>query len=310
LNATVYDFSSNSSDTQEINAKYLQRKEDITSPARHSKQIAQTVSRLGSREIHFRKSSQSPHKSSTVTDVTNSRKGFEDSYSKRFAGKDRMHSHVTPQESEGSTSSPDTGSSHHKDKGASELHSAKYNVNNEIMDSEQHKRILNAAHKIINYSPRSVFLRRLKERSQALGDQITLRTSSKPCSVTPPKKPLHSCKSTVRTNSMKSMKQNPSKTNLDKFSPLKSPCSARPTLGHGSHELISGGNQECTTEQSPCSSPRRTYKDEMRLKKNGKRVCCKKHCYCHVQQNIQSRKKFPSDTKENAEEKLTKKVRL
>jgi hypothetical protein len=297
-----------------LNAKYKQVMEDITSPAKRSKQNALIAPRPRGKEMQLCESCQSPLKSSTAVDITNSGKGCEDCYCKTFASKDGTHSGVTSQESEGSSSPSHIDSDHHIYKQSSELHSPKYNMNDRIADNEQQRRTLEVAHAIIDYSPESVFLRRLKERSQAVGDLIApaniKTTLTKPSSETPPKKSQYSGRSTIGTNPMKPTKPSPVKTNLEKFSPLKFPSSARSHFGHGSHGLISDGNEQHTTKQAPRHSPRRAYKGEVRLKNNRKRVCYRKHCHCRAQQNLQSRKRFPSDTKENAQGKLAEKVSL
>jgi hypothetical protein len=293
VNARIYTLSSSSSDNHELNGKYKQKVEDITSPAKRSKQNAQVGSRPRSKEVLPCESCQCPLKATTEVDVRNSGKVCENC--KNDAGRDRTNSDVTSQESEGAMSPLHIGSNIHEDEEPTELHSAKYNRNSEIIENGQQKRTLEAAREIINYSPESVFLQRLKERSQALGDLIALedikRTLAEPSSVTPP------------------VKRGPIKTNLDNCSPSKTLHSARPSA-HGGHRLTSDRNQQGTTKRSPQRSMRRTCNDGLKLKKNRKRVCYRKNCHCRVQENIRSTENFPSGMKEKAEAKLAKEVRL
>jgi hypothetical protein len=237
---------------------------------------------------------QNPQKSFITSDVTNNENVCEDCYCEGIPGKYTTDSDVTSPDSDGSMRLSYTGSSHHKGQEPPERHSSKCSRNNDIIDNEQKKKPVEPLHTIIDYSPKSVFLRRLKERSQAAGDLIApgkiRKTLTKPSSMTPPKK--------LQTNPTKSTQQR-----QDKSSPLKSPHSVRRSFGHGSHELISSENQQCTTEHPPHCSPRCTH-DDLELKKN------RKHCHCCVQQNIQFRKRFPTSTKENEEAKLVDEVRL
>ncbi|XP_021929722.1 uncharacterized protein LOC110834643 isoform X2 [Zootermopsis nevadensis] len=283
--------------------------EDITSPAKRSKQSTLIRPRHRGKVMQL---CECPVKSSTTFDVKNSGKGSEECYCKTSAGKDGTHSSVTSQESEGSISPTHTDSDHHICKQSSELHSPKYNMNDGKKDNDQKRRTLESAHAIIDYSPQSIFLQRLKERFQAVGDLVApanIRTTlAKPRSETSPKKSQYSG-STVQTNRMKPTKPSPDKTNLEKFTPLKFPPSARPHFSHGSHELISDGNKQSTTKQAT-RSPRHAYKGEMRQKKNRKRVCFRKKCHCRVQQNIQSKKRSPSATKENAQANPAEKLEL
>jgi hypothetical protein len=314
VNAATYTLSSSSSNSQELNVKCKQKVEDITSPAKRSKQNAPTGSRARSKEVLPCEICRYPLKSSTAVDVRNSGKDCEDCYCKKGAGRDRTNSDITSQESEGSMSPLHSGSNIHEHKDPVELHSAKYNRNNGITENKQQRRTLEAAHVIIDYSPESIFLQRLKERSQAVGDLITSenikRTVAKPSSVTPPKKSLYSDKSTVGTKPMKPTKGSPVKTDLNKSSPLKTPHSSRLPSYHGGHGLISGHNQQGTTKRSPCRSLRRAYNDGLKLKKNRKRVCYRKNCHCRVKENIRPTENFPSVMKEKAEGKLAKEVRL
>jgi hypothetical protein len=159
-----------------------------------------------------------------------------------------------------------------------------------------------------------MFLKRMKERSQAIGDLIApeniKRTVAKPSSVTPPKKSLYSDKSTVETKPMKPTKGSPVKTNLKKSSPLKTPHSSRLSSDHGAQVLISGHNQQGTTKRSSCRGLRHAYNDGLKLKKNRKRVCYRKNCHCRVKENIRSTENFPSVTREKAEAKPANEVRL
>lgn len=312
LNAGVYSLSNSSSDSQELKAKYKQMMDDITSPSKTTKQNARIVSRTKGKVTQLSEISRTPLKSSTATDVANNGNNREDCYCKTFASKDGTHSNVTSEESEQSITSSHIDSDHDIYKESSELHSPKYDMNDGITDNEQQRKTLQAARAIINYSPESLFLRRLKERSQALGAPGNLRTTlAKPSSVTSPKKSQYSSRGTGGTNPTRTTKRSPVKANLEKVSPLKFPPSARSSFGRGSRELIPDGNEHHTSKQAPYHSPRHTraHKDKKRLK-NRKRVCYRKHCHCRVQQNIQSRKRFPGDTKENAQEKPAEKVRL
>ena len=299
VNAALYSLSSSSSDVQELDTKYTKNMEDITSPSKRVKKNSPVVSRPKNKEMQLCECCQSPLKSFTTIDLTSNEKVCQDCYCEDTPGKDTTNSEVTSQDSDGSMPLSHTGSGHHKDKQPPELHSSKYSMNSGI-DNEQKRRTLEAIHTIIDYSPESVFLRRLKERSRAVGDLIApgkiRRTLTKPSSVTPPKK--------LQTNPMKSTKQS-----QDKFSPLKSPHSVRHSFGHGNHELISNQNQHCTTEEPPHCSPRCTYEDDLELKENRKHVCHKKHCHCCVQRNIRSRKRVPTGTKEK-EAKLVDEVRF
>jgi hypothetical protein len=300
VNAALYSLSSSSSDLQELDTKYTQTMEDITSPSKRVKQNSPVVSRPISKETQLCESCQSSQKSFIMSDLTDNEKVCEDCYSEGFPGKDTTDSDVTSQDSDGSMRLSHTGSGHHKGQEPPELHSSKCSRNNGIIDNEQKRKTLEPLHTIINYSPKSVFLRRMKERSQTADDLIApgkmRKTLAKPSSMTPPKK--------LQTNPTKSTQQS-----QDKASPLKSPHSVRHSFGHGSHELISNENQ-CTTEQPPHCSPRCTYKEDLELKSNRKRVCNKQHCHYCVQQNIQFRKRFPTSTKENEEVKLIDEVRL
>ena len=296
VNAALYSLSSSSSDVQEFDTKHVQNTEDITSPAKRIKQNSPVVSRPTNKEIHLCECCQSPLKSFTALDLTNKEKICDDCYGEVISGRDTTNSDVTSQDSEGAIPSSHTGSGDLKDEEPPELHSSKNYINSGIKDSEQHRRTPEA---IINYSPESVFLRRLKESSRAVGDLVApgkiRRPLAKPSCVISPKK--------LQTNPMKS-----AEPNRDKFSPLRSPHSVRHSFGHG-HELISNENQQCTTDHPPHHSPRHTYNDELELKKNRKHVSNKEHCHCCVEQNVRSRKKFSTGTKEKAA-KLVGKVRL
>ena len=297
VNAALYSLSSSSSDLKELDTKFTQNMEDITSPSKRVKQNSPVVSRPKSKEMQICECCQSQQKS----DLTNNEKVCEDCYCEGIPSKDTTDSDVTSQDSDGSTCLSHIGSGHHKLQEPAELHSLKCSRNNGIIDNEQKRRTLEPMHTVIDYSPKSVFLRRLKERFRAAGDVIASgkirRTSAKPRSMTPPKK--------LQTNLTK-----PTQQSQDKFSPLKYPHSVRHSFGHGNHELISNENQQCTIEQSPYCSPRHTYEDDLELKKNRKHVCHKKHCHCCVHQNIQFRKMFPTSTKEKEEAKLVDEVRL
>lgn len=284
--------------------------EDITSPAKRSKQNTLTAPRPRGKEENHCERCQSPLKSPTAAGITNSGKGCENRYCKTFLSKAGTHLGVTSQESKGSSFPSHIDSDHHIYKESSELYSHKYNMNDRTASNEQQRRTLEAVNTLIDYSPESVFLRRLKERSQAAGGLIApaniRETSGKPSSETPPKKSQCAGKSTVGTNPMEPTKPSPVKTNLGKFSPL----SASSNFGHGRHGLISDGNEQPSTKQAVHHSPRRAYKDEIRLKKNRKRGCYRKHCHCHVQKNTQSRKQISCNRKENTQEKAAEKVSL
>jgi len=301
VNAALYSLSSSSSDLQELDTKYTQNMEDITSPSKRVKQNSPVVSRPKSKEMQLCERCQSPQKSFITSDLTNNEKVCEDCYCEGIPDKDTTDSDVTSQDSDGYMHLSHTGSGHQKGQEPPELHSSKCSMNHGIIDNEQKRKTLEPLHTVIDYSPKSVFLQRLKERSQAAGDLIVLgkirKGLTKPSSVTPPKK--------LQTNPTKSTHRS-----QDKTSPLKSPHSVRHSFGHGSHELICNENRQCTTEQHPHCSPRCTYEDDSELKKNRKHVCHKKHCHCCVQQNIQFRKRFPTSTQENEEAKLVDEVRL
>jgi hypothetical protein len=301
VNAALYSLSSGSSDVQEHDTKYTKNVEDITSPSKRIKQNSPVVSRPQNNETQICECCQSPLKSFNTIDLTRNEKVCEDCHSEDIRGNDTTNSDVTSQDSDGSMPLSHTGSGRHKGKQPLELNSSKYITNRGITDNEQQRSTLEAVHTIIDYSPESVFLRRLKERSQATGDLNALgkirRTLAKPSTMTPPKK--------LQSNPIKYTKRS-----QDKFSPLKSPHSVRHSFGHGSHEPISNENQKRTTEQPRNCSPRRTYEDDLELKENRKHVCHKKYCQCHVQRNIQSRKTFPTSTKEKEEAKLGDEVRL
>ena len=275
--------------------------EGTTSPSKRVKQNSPVVSRPKNKEMQLCECCQSPQKSFITSDLTNNEKVCEDCYCECIPGKDTTDSDVTSQDSDRSMHLSHTGSGHHKGQEPPELHSSKCTRNSGIIDNEQKRKTLEPLQTIIDYSPKSVFLRRLKERSQVAGDLIApgkiRKTLTKPSSVTPPKK--------LQTNTTKSTQRS-----RDKSSPLRSPHSVRHSFGSGSHEMISNENQQCTTEEPPPCSPRCTYEDDLELKKNRKHVCCKKHCHCCVQQNIQFRKRFPTSTKENKEAKLVDEVRL
>lgn len=274
--------------------------EDITSPSKRVKQNSPVVSRPKSKETQLCECCQSPRKSFITSDLTNNEKVCEDCYNEGIPVKDTTDSDVTSQDSDGSMRLSHTGSGHHKGQEPPELHSSKCSRNDGVIDKEQTRKSLESLHTIIDYSPKSVFLQRLKERSQTAGDLIApgmvRRTLTKPSCMTPPKK--------LQTNPTKSTQRS-----KDKSSPLKSPPSVRHSFGHGSHEPISSENQQCATEQPPHCSPRCTCEDDLELKKNRKHVCHKKHCHCCVQQNIRFRKRFPTSTKENEETKLVDEVR-
>jgi hypothetical protein len=308
VNAATYTLSSSSSNSQEFNVKCKQRVEDITSPANRSNQNAPNGSRARSKEVLACEICQYPLKSSIAVDVRHSGKDCEDCYCKKDVGRNRTNSDITSQESEGSVSPLHIGSNIHEHEDPVELHSAKYNRNNGITENKQPRRTLEAARVIIDYSPESMFLQRLKERSKAVGDLIA--PENKKRTVTPPKKSLYSDKSTVGTKPMKPTKGSPVKTNLNKSSPLKTPHSSRMPSYHGGHGLISGHNQKGTTKRSPCCSLRCVYNDGLKLKKNRKRVCYRKNCHCRVKENIRSTENFPSVMKEKAEGRLEKEVRL
>ncbi|PNF26474.1 hypothetical protein B7P43_G14851 [Cryptotermes secundus] len=298
VNATAHTLSSSSSNSQELNVKYKQKVEDITSPAKRSKQNVQIESRARIKEVLPCECCKCHLKSSTAIDVRNSGKEYEDCYCKRDAGRDRTNSDISSQESEGSISALHIGSKIHEE--PVELHSVKYNMNTGITENQQ-RRTLEAAHVIIDYSPKSMFLKKLKERSQVVGDFIApenIRTPAKLSSVTPPKKSSYSDKSTVGTKLMKPTKVGSVKTNLKKSSPLKTPHSSRLPSDHDGHGLISDHNQQGTTKRSPCRSLRRSCNDELRLRKNRKRVCYRKNCHCHVKEDIRSTENFPSIVKE------------
>ena len=300
VNAALYSLSSSSSDLQELDTKYTQTMEDITSPSKRIKQNSPDVSRPISKETQLCEC-QSPQKSCITSDLTDNENVCEDCYCEGFPGKDTTDSDVTSQDSDGSMHLSRTGSGHHKGQEPPELHSSKCSRNNGVIDNEQRRKTLEPLRTIIDYSPKSLFLRRMKERSQTAGDLIApgkiRKTLTKPSSMIPPKK--------LQTNPTKS-----TQCSQDKASPLKSPHSVRHSFGHGSHELISNENQQCTTEQPPHCSPRCTYKEDLELKNNRKHVCHKQHCHCCVQQNIQFSKRFPTSTKENEEAKLVDEVRL
>ena len=301
VNAALYSLSSSSSDLQELDTKYAQNMEGITSPSKRIKQNSPVVSRPKSKEMQLCECCQRPQKSFITNDLINNERVCEDCYCEGTPGKDTTDSDVTSQDSDGSMRLSHAGSGHHKDQEPPELHSSKCSRNNGIIDNEQKRKTLEPLHTIIDYSPKSVFLRRLKERSQAAGDLIApgkiRKTLTKPSSMTPPKK--------LQTNPTKSTQQS-----QDKSSSLKSPHSVRHRFGHGSHELISNENQQCTTEQPPHCSPRCTHEDDLELKKNRKHICHNKYCHCCVQQNVHFRKRFPTSTKENEEAKLVDEVRL
>jgi len=301
VNAALYSLSSSSSDLQELDTKYTQNMEDITSPSKRIKQNSPGVSRPKSKEMQLCECCQSPQKSFITSDLTNNEKVCEECYNEGTPGKDTTDSDVTSQDGDGSIYLSHTGSGHHKGQELRELHSSKCSGNNGIIDNEQKGKTREPLLTIIDYSPKSIFLRRLKERSQAAGDLIApgmvRRTLTKPSSMTLPKK--------LQTNPTKSTQRS-----KDKSSPLMSPPSVRHSFGHGSHELISDKNQQCATEQPPHCSPRYTYEGDVELKKNRKHVCHMKHCQYCVQQNIQFRKRFPTSTKRNEEAKLVDEVRL
>ena len=275
--------------------------EDITSPSKRIKQNSPVVSRPKSKEMQLCECCQSPQKSFITSDLTNNEKVCEDCYNEGTPGKDTTDSDVTSQDSDGSMLLSHTGSGHHKGQEPRELHSSKCSRNNGIIDNEQKRKTLEPMHTKIDYSPKSVFLQRLKERSQAVGDLIApgirRRTLTKLSSVTLPKK--------LQTNPTTSTQRS-----KDKSSPLKSPPSVRHSFGHSSHELISNENQQRSAEHLPHCSPRCTYEGDVELKENRKHVCNKKHCHCCVQQNIQFRRRFPTSPKENEEAKLVDEVRL
>ena len=301
VNAALYSLSSSSSDLQELDTKYTQNMEDITSPSKRIKQNSPVVSRPKSKEMQLCECCQSPQKSFITSDLTNNEKVCEDCYNEGTPGKDTTDSDVTSQDSDGSMFLSHTGSGHHKGQEPRELHSSKCSRNNGIIDNEQKRKTLEPMHTKIDYSPKSVFLQRLKERSQAVGDLIApgirRRTLTKLSSVTLPKK--------LQTNPTTSTQRS-----KDKSSPLKSPPSVRHSFGHSSHELISNENQQRSAEHLPHCSPRCTYEGDVELKENRKHVCNKKHCHCCVQQNIQFRRRFPTSPKENEEAKLVDEVRL
>jgi hypothetical protein len=239
----------------------------------------------------------SPQKSVITTDLVNDEKVCDDSCSEGIPGKDTTDSDVTSQDSDRSMRLSCTG----KDQESPELHSSKCSRNSGIIDNEQKRKTLDQLHTVIDYSPKSVFLRRLKERSQAAGDFIVpgklRRTLAKPSSMTPPKK--------LQTNPIICTQRS-----QDKFNRIKSPHSVRHSYVHGSHELTSDENEQSISEQPPHCIPRRTCEDDLELKKNMKHVCHKKHCHCCVQQNIQFRKMFPTSTREKEEAKVVDEVRL
>jgi hypothetical protein len=275
--------------------------EDITSPSKRVKQNSPVVSRPKSKELCICECCQSPQKSEFTIDVTNDEKVCDDSSCEDTPVKDTSDSDVTPQDIDGSMRLSRTGSGHHTDQESPERHSSKCSRNSGIIDNEQKRNTLDQLHTVIDYSPKSVFLRRLKERSQAAGDFIVSgklrRTFAKPSSMTPPKK--------LQTNPIKCTQRS-----QDKFSPMKSPHSVRHSFGVGSHELTSNEKQQSITEQPPHRSPRRTYEDDLELKKKMKHVYHKKHSPCSVQQNIQFRKMFPTSTREKEEAKVIDEVRL
>jgi hypothetical protein len=301
VNAALYSLSSSSSDLQELDAGCTQNVEDITSPLKRVKQNSSVVSKPKSKELCICERYQSPRKSEFTTDLTNDEKVNDDSSCEGIPGKDTSDSDVTPQDTDGSVRLSRTGSGHHTDQESPERYSSKCNRNSGIIDNEQKRNTLDQLHTVIDYSPTSVFLRKLKERSQAAGDFIVpgklRRTLAKPSSMTPPKK--------LQTNPIKSTLRS-----QDKFSPIRSLHSVRHSFGDGSHELTSNEKQQSITEQPPHRSPRRTYEDDLELKKNMKHVYRKKHSPCCVQQNIQFRKMFPTSTREKEAAKVIDEVRL
>lgn len=271
--------------------KYKQKVEDITSPAKRSKQNVQ----LGSRP-RIKERLPCDLKSSTAVDVKNSGKDCEDCYCKKVADTDSTNSDITLQESEGSMPPIHSGRNIHEDKEPVELHSVKSNRRNGITENEQQKSTLEAVCAIIDYSPVSIFLQRLKKRSQAVGVKVApeniKRTLAQPSHVAPPTKP------------------SPVKTIRNKCSPLKAPHSSRSSSDNNGHGLITDQNQQSTAKKSPPRSLRRAYDEGLKRKKNRKRVCCRKNCHCRVQENVRSTENFPSVVKEKAEAKLVKEVRL
>jgi hypothetical protein len=282
VNAKIYTLSSSSSNSQEPNVKYKQK------PAKRSKQNAQ----LGSSKEGLPRDL----KSSTAVDVKSSGKDCEECYCKTDADTDSTNSDVTTQESEGSMPPIHIGRNIHEDKEPVELHSAKSIRKNGIIENEEQRSTLEAVRAIIDYSPVSVFLQRLKERSQAVGDKVApeniKRTLARPSHVAPPTKP------------------SPVKTIRNKRSPLKTLHSSRSSSDNNGHGLITDQNQQSTAKRSPPSSLRRAYDDDLKRKKNRKRVCSRKNCHCRAQENVRSTGNFPSVVKQKAGAKLGKEVRL
>jgi hypothetical protein len=309
VNAKIHTLSSSSSNNQEPNVKYKQKREDVTSPAKRSKQNAQLGSRPRSKEELPCEGCKRDLKSSTAVDVRNTRKDCKGCYCKKDADTD-----TTSQESEGSMLPIHFGNDMHWDKEPIELYSVKSNRKNGITENEQLRSTLEIARAIIDYSPVSVFLQRLKEKSQAIGNKVASenikRTLAKPSHVAPRMNSLYSDKSTAGTKTMKPTKQSPVKTIQNKCSPLKTPHSSRSSSDHGGHLLITDQNQQSSTKKSPRRSLRYAYDDGLKRKKNMKRVCYRKNCHCRVQGNVRSTENFPSVVKEKAEAKLEKEVRL
>jgi hypothetical protein len=294
MNAKTWTLSSSSSNSQESNVKCKHKVEDITSPAKRSKQSTRIGAETRSKEELPCEDSKRHLKSSTAVDVKNNEKVCGKCYCKNAAD-------------------TDTTNNSHEDKEPVQLHSAKSNRKNGTTENKQQRSVLETARAIIDYSPESVFLKRLKERFQAVGDIVspenTKRTMTNLSHMAPSKSSLYSDKSTVGTKPMTPTKLSPVKTNRKKCSPLKNPHSSGSSSDHGGHGVINDQNLQGIAKRSPRRSLRRAYDAGLKRKKNKKRVCYRKNCHCRGQENIKSTEDFPSVMKEKAKVKLSKEVR-
>ncbi|XP_069683448.1 uncharacterized protein [Periplaneta americana] len=281
LSADIYNCSDSSLDNHDISDDYKQKLEDITSPAKRTRHNAKVLSKPKRKHNKLNKGSQNSFKSSTAIDVTEHAKDCTCCYCKTSKGLHGILSGITSQEEEDETR-PDT-----EDKETEESHSLPqtFSDSDKSTDSERQRKTLAAAHAIINYSPESIFLRRLKQRSQAVGDLIA-PGNIRPLTASPSKKSPPSTRRIPNTATYRVPRSSPTQGEDRPFH------SARPDMV-----------QQTSTKRE---HPRRSQTKKVKKKSDRKRACYKKHCYCRVLKN-KSKKELFREEKENVDSRATQK---
>ncbi|KAJ9580233.1 hypothetical protein L9F63_004106 [Diploptera punctata] len=288
LHRDMCDSTQNSSDIIDADVQLKENIEEcpVTSPAKRTRHNVLIVSNPRSKSSP---KSHSELKSSTIINVS---KKCQRSKRTCVCGKFRYENETSLKEEESSSSSPSFVCNCSKIK----MPTKHFDVKNGKVHLE--KRTLESAKSMLNYSPESVFLKKLKKRSQTSENLLSpgnirkspkaLTTYAKSMEALPDELPVPIIKS-------QKVKVSPKMSSPVKYAHFdKTDVDAKVTADISSGPLMA--KSPVHSEHSPMTETRNT-------RKSRKRICYKKNCYCRVsQKKPKPRKKVVEDRKENFSE--------